>query len=228
MDQVRHKSIKKHNTRVILGLSMLFVILALAGCRKTGEEVLKERYRHMFGSIVVPNHTKSGEPTAPSPSVYLITNMHGEIIHFRRHRPDIGQWEFDEVKIGDIASKKGPSCVIVADKSLGKGEFLTTVRSFRKIASQDNIWIQVWGVHPYPLQMPLDVRDIDALEDKFSECQHLQEIVDLLAQPKSLPQRGIPWQPGASLRVHRHQTQPILQKSAGNRTRTCTPFDTGT
>ncbi|MEI6175699.1 MAG: hypothetical protein WCS43_02305 [Verrucomicrobiota bacterium] len=171
---------KSPNTRVILGLSMLLVFLALWGCRKTE----KEQYRRIFGSIVVPNYKRFNEPVAPSPSVYLITNMHGEIIHLRRHRPDIGQWEFDELKVGDIASKKGPSCVIVADKSLGKAEFIKTLRSFRTMTSQDKGWLQVWGAHPYPLQMPINTSDIDALEPKFNECQCLQDIVDFLTRPK--------------------------------------------
>ena len=171
---------KSPNPRVILGLSMLLVFLAPWGCRKTE----KEQYRRMFGSIVVPNYQNIDEPVAPSPSVYLIANMHGEIIHIRRHRPDIGPWEFDELKVGDIASKKDPSCVIVADKSLGKAEFMKTLRSFRTMTSQDKGWIQVWGAHPYPLQILIDVSDINALESKCNGSQCLQDIVDLLTQPK--------------------------------------------
>ena len=78
---------------------------------------------------------------------------------------------------------KSPAFVIAADKDLGKVEFLATLKSFRKITAQKRVWIQVWGVHPYPLQLPLDVGEADDMEAKFKECRKLQEIVDYLIKP---------------------------------------------
>lgn len=114
--------------------------------------------------------------------------MHGKIVHLRRHRRDRGLWKFDEVKVSDISSNEkaetATAFVIAADKSLGKAEFMETLRAVGALTSQGKVWIQVWGVHPYALQIPLDISVMDELEAQFKTCQCLQDVVDCLTQPE--------------------------------------------
>ena len=39
----------------------------------------------------------------------------------------------------------------------------------------------MWGVHPYPLQIPIELED-EALLRGFEDCENLQDIVDRLYQ----------------------------------------------
>ena len=151
----------------------------------------------MFGSIVVPTYPKYGEQEAPSPMIFIVTDKLGKIEAIRRPRPDLGRWEFDELDSNSF--KHGEGCnagedvaiVIVADKSLAKDRFLALLKTVREMTGRSKIWIQAWGVHPYPLQIPIETED-EKMEAAIKEGDCLQAIVNLLSHTPPPPKPPSP------------------------------------
>lgn len=146
-------------------------------------------YRKMFGSITVPTYHGFGEPEALEPLVFVVTGLDGEIVAVRRPNRDLGRWGFDEIDLQSInaapAGGASPTLVIAADKSLGISRFLHVLETVRERTSRSKVWIQVWGVHPYPLQIHLDISDFSVLRTSLKTCQNLQEVIDYLS-PRSI------------------------------------------
>ena len=149
----------------------------------------REKYRTMFGSIVVPTYRGFDEPQAPDPLLYVVTDKTGEIAAFRRplREPNYGRWAYDEVDSGvtraEQASAEHCSLVIAADKNLRRDQFLRLAKELAEKGGRGQVWIQVWGVHPYPLQIPFELGE-EALLSRFEDCETLQNIVDQLCEAR--------------------------------------------
>jgi hypothetical protein len=142
----------------------------------------------MFGSIIVPTYRRFDEPEAPDPLVYVVADEKGEIGAIRRPRRDFdyGRWAFEELDLGGIRTRQvsgeATSLVIAADKNLPRERFFRLAMDVAEKSGRGRLWIQVWGVHPYPLQIPIDLGDEDLLR-RVEDCGSLQDIVDRLCEP---------------------------------------------
>jgi hypothetical protein len=98
------------------------------------------------------------------------------------------------------------SFVIAADKNLGRDRFLRLATYVAEKSGIDRLWIQVWGVHPYPLQIPIDLGDQDTMSG-LEACQDLQEIVDHLCE--------VPFQDAVSKRTREPVNENAEQDGGG-------------
>lgn len=168
----------------------VLVILSFSSCDKGDENIDysrdeplsldynsdREGYRELFGSIVVPDFRGVTEPHCPEPFVYVIIDSNGSILHVRRPVEGSGRWGFDEVPANSVEDET--SKVIVADKKLSMTSFFEVLAAIEQKFGTNHIWLQVWGVHPYPLQIPIDLKS-----PRFAELSHpehsLQDFVNL-------------------------------------------------
>jgi hypothetical protein len=147
----------------------------------------REKYQAMFGSIIVPTYSCFDEPEAPSPLVYVVTDKEGEIEAIRRPRRDsnYGRWAFEELDRGVIRTQQASAehifLVIAADKNLRRDRFIQLAKDLAQKSGRGQVWIQVWGVHPDPIQIPIELGD-EALLRSFEDCENLQHIVDRLCE----------------------------------------------
>ncbi|MCH7227920.1 hypothetical protein [Haloferula sp. A504] len=144
----------------------------------------KEAYQKMFGSIVVPHFPRLDAPEAPSPSLYVISDKQGKLAAIRRLSDESRSWEFEELDRTSLKllteADKSLSVIIAADKGLPRDRFFALLDEVFESSGQDTVWIQVWGVHPYALQIPIQ-REHAPADGPLMDCNNLQDIVDYLA-----------------------------------------------
>jgi hypothetical protein len=141
-----------------------------------------KNYRKMFGSIKVPKWPELNEPEAPSPIIYLIVNEGNDDVIIRKPIADLTSWEYEEIettKARELSrSTNTPvSFVVVADREVPINRFIPLIKKIKNELGIQNVWLQVWGVHPYPLQIPInvDLIDSDAIGNNIN---NLQKYVD--------------------------------------------------
>ncbi len=154
------------------------------GIVRSSDEVREHlEYEELFGSIVVPHLLSPEEPEAPSPIVYVIGDHEGRVKTIRRPQPDRGRWAFEEISRDPVGIEKVTegefSIVIVADKLLSAKKFSSLLFETQKMFSPAKLWLQVWGVHPYPLQIPIDI-EVEKVMRDFGADALLQDIVNRL------------------------------------------------
>lgn len=168
----------------------------------------KSAYLKMFADNIVPSYPKFDEPEAPRPVIYFLADKSGGLVAARRERPDLGPWRFEEIDLNLIhevvAREKQASCVVVADKSLQSVRFQHLLRTIKDTVGAKVIWLRVWGAHPYPLEIEIDVTNLEELGRKLQGCNSLQEVVDRLStRPPVVKKRKTKLGPGQTVAPNR-------------------------
>ena len=80
--------------------------------------------------------------------------------------------------LGERAGLENPSIVLVAERGLSATKFYKTASEYVKLVDDEKIWLQVWGVHPYALQISTTMDQL--MEARFADCLTYQQIVNML------------------------------------------------